>query len=80
MILQLFATALIADATSAPISPQRIYHGLSRAFVAQAPESKGWPVGPDSDRRGPRYSVSRPPILVEDRNYDEREGCQSKEE
>ncbi len=32
MILPLFATALIADATSAMISPERIYHGLSRAF------------------------------------------------
>ncbi len=38
MILPLFATALIADATSALISPERIYHGLSRAFVAEDPE------------------------------------------
>jgi H+/Cl- antiporter ClcA len=33
MILPLFATALIADATSALISRERIYHGLSKAFV-----------------------------------------------
>lgn len=35
MILPLFATALIADATSALISPERIYHGLSRGFLPQ---------------------------------------------
>ena len=34
MILPLFATALIADGTSALISPQRLYHGLSRAFAS----------------------------------------------
>lgn len=33
MILPLFATALIADATSTLISPERIYHGLSRSFL-----------------------------------------------
>ncbi|HYZ47527.1 MAG TPA: chloride channel protein, partial [Sphingomonas sp.] len=32
MILPLFAVALIADATSALISPQRLYHGLSMRF------------------------------------------------
>ncbi|AOH86734.1 chloride channel protein [Sphingomonas panacis] len=36
MILPLFATALIADAVSAVISPERLYHGLSRAFVEPA--------------------------------------------
>lgn len=33
MILPLFATALIADAASSLISRERIYHGLSKAFV-----------------------------------------------
>ena len=32
MILPLFATALIADATSALINPERVYHGLSKSF------------------------------------------------
>jgi H+/Cl- antiporter ClcA len=42
MILPLFATALIADATSALISRERIYHGLSRAFrpAEAAPEGR----------------------------------------
>lgn len=35
MILPLFATALIADAVSSLISRERIYHGLSRAFVPE---------------------------------------------
>lgn len=35
MILPLFATALIADAVSAPISRERIYHGLSKAFAPE---------------------------------------------
>jgi H+/Cl- antiporter ClcA len=35
MILPLFATALIADAVSSLISQERIYHGLSRAFVPE---------------------------------------------
>jgi H+/Cl- antiporter ClcA len=47
MILPLFATALIADATSALICPERIYHGLSRAFVSEEP-SNGLPPGPSS--------------------------------
>ncbi len=47
MILPLFATALIADATSAMISPERIYHGLSRAFREEE-DSKGLPPGPNS--------------------------------
>ena len=33
MILPLFATALIADAVSSLISHERIYHGLSKAFL-----------------------------------------------
>jgi H+/Cl- antiporter ClcA len=33
MILPLFATALIADAVSSLISRERLYHGLSRAFL-----------------------------------------------
>jgi H+/Cl- antiporter ClcA len=37
MILPLFATALIADATSALICPERIYHGLSKAFFRAEP-------------------------------------------
>jgi H+/Cl- antiporter ClcA len=48
MILPLFATALIADATSALISRERIYHGLSRAFRAEDVETKGLPAGPNS--------------------------------
>ena len=48
MILPLFATALIADATSALISRERIYHGLSRAFLPEDPDSNGLPPGPSS--------------------------------
>lgn len=48
MILPLFATALIADATSALICRERIYHGLSRAFVPEDPETNGLPPGPSS--------------------------------
>lgn len=48
MILPLFATALIADATSALISRERIYHGLSRAFLPEDAESNGLPAGPSS--------------------------------
>ncbi len=48
MILPLFATALIADATSSLISRERIYHGLSRAFRAVDVESKRLPAGPSS--------------------------------
>jgi H+/Cl- antiporter ClcA len=39
MILPLFATALIADAVSSLISQERIYHGLSKAFVPGPEES-----------------------------------------
>jgi H+/Cl- antiporter ClcA len=46
MILPLFATALIADATSALISRERIYHGLSRTFLPEDPGSNGLPAGP----------------------------------
>jgi H+/Cl- antiporter ClcA len=45
MILPLFATALIADATSALICRERIYHGLSRAFLPVDPDSSGVPLG-----------------------------------
>jgi len=38
MILPLFATALIADAASSLISPDRLYHGLSRAFLPHEPD------------------------------------------
>jgi H+/Cl- antiporter ClcA len=48
MILPLFATALIADATSALTSRERIYHGLSRAFLSDGAESNGMPPGPSS--------------------------------
>ena len=48
MILPLFATALIADATSALISRERIYHGLSRGFVPEEAEANGVPPGPSS--------------------------------
>jgi H+/Cl- antiporter ClcA len=47
MILPLFATALIADAVSALIGRERIYHGLSRAFIPDD-GSKGLPAGPSS--------------------------------
>jgi H+/Cl- antiporter ClcA len=48
MILPLFATALIADAASSLISRERIYLGLSRAFLPDEGESKGSPAGPNS--------------------------------
>jgi H+/Cl- antiporter ClcA len=35
LLLPLLATALIADATSSLICPQRLYHGLSRAFLPE---------------------------------------------
>jgi H+/Cl- antiporter ClcA len=54
MILPLFATALIADAVSSVISPDRLYHGLSRAFLPHEPaQTIGHPV-PIHDRREPR--------------------------
>jgi H+/Cl- antiporter ClcA len=40
MILPLFATALIADATSSLISRERIYHGLSRSFAPGISDEK----------------------------------------
>jgi H+/Cl- antiporter ClcA len=40
MILPLFATALIADAASSLISRERIYHGLSKAFVTTSDRDK----------------------------------------
>jgi chloride channel protein, CIC family len=48
MILPLFASALIADATSSLISREHIYHGLSRAFVLDGSETKKLPAGPSS--------------------------------
>ena len=48
MILPLFATALIADATSTLICRERIYHGLARAFAPAAVELKESPLGPIS--------------------------------
>lgn len=48
MILPLFATALIADAASSLIGRERIYHGLSRAFVPSEAEPNGSPSGPSS--------------------------------
>ena len=40
MILPLFATALIADAVSAMVCPEKLYHGLSRGFLPrQSPSS-----------------------------------------
>lgn len=41
MILPLFATALIADAVSALICRERIYHGLSRAFMSEDAPADG---------------------------------------
>ncbi|HET8749765.1 MAG TPA: chloride channel protein [Sphingomicrobium sp.] len=48
MILPLFATALIADATSSLIGHERIYLGLSRAFLPEGADAKGLPAGPSS--------------------------------
>ena len=39
LVLPLFATALIADAVSALVCRERLYHGLSRGFLAE--EGKG---------------------------------------
>ncbi len=55
MILPLFATALIADATSTLIIRERIYHGLSRAFIPDGAELKGAARGPVHDRKGLRW-------------------------
>lgn len=50
MILPLFATALIADAVSAMICRQKLYHALSAPFHATAmPEANGM----TPDRHGP---------------------------
>lgn len=38
MILPLFATALIADAVSAVVCRERLYHGLSKAFLPAEPK------------------------------------------
>ena len=35
MILPLFATALIADVTSTLVCREKLYHGLSRAFLPE---------------------------------------------
>ncbi|HEY4070241.1 MAG TPA: chloride channel protein [Sphingomicrobium sp.] len=48
MILPLFATALIADATSGLVSRERIYHGLARGFGAAVEEANKSPPGPSS--------------------------------
>jgi len=40
MVLPLFATALIADAVSALVSRERLYHGLSAAFLPSARQSR----------------------------------------
>ncbi|WP_234716197.1 chloride channel protein [Sphingopyxis macrogoltabida] len=40
MVLPLFATALIADAVSALVSRERLYHGLSKAFLPSAQPSR----------------------------------------
>ena len=36
LLLPLLATALVADATSSFVCPERLYHGLSRGFVDQS--------------------------------------------
>lgn len=43
MVLPLFATALIADAVSALVSRERLYHGLSKAFLPSALPSREAP-------------------------------------
>jgi H+/Cl- antiporter ClcA len=40
MILPLFATALIADAVSALVCPERLYHGLAKAFFVHRPTDR----------------------------------------
>lgn len=40
MILPLFATALIADAASARVSRERLYHGLAKAFARTPAEQR----------------------------------------
>ena len=40
MILPLFATAIIADAVSALVSRERLYHGLARPFLPARPEAR----------------------------------------
>jgi H+/Cl- antiporter ClcA len=40
LILPLFATALIADAVSALVSRERLYHGLSRGFLPKGEEKE----------------------------------------
>ena len=45
MILPLFATALLADATSARVCRERLYHGLSRKFAPTVRGSKDAKVG-----------------------------------
>ena len=49
MILPLFATALIADAASALVSRERIYHGLSKAFAAPSSDGDQPRSGKDQD-------------------------------
>ncbi len=55
MILPLFATALIADAVSALISPERIYQGLSKSFLSSEPRNSG----PDDALQEPLSPVHR---------------------
>jgi H+/Cl- antiporter ClcA len=40
MILPLFATALVADAISAMVCPQKLYHTLSGQFHSAAPRTE----------------------------------------
>lgn len=41
MILPLFVTALIAEASSALVCPERLYHGLARAFLPNKGDGAG---------------------------------------
>jgi H+/Cl- antiporter ClcA len=51
MVLPLFATALIADAASALICRERLYHGLSKAFLP--PTEAAIPSAPDPEKGSP---------------------------
>jgi H+/Cl- antiporter ClcA len=49
MILPLFATALLADAASALVCRERLYHGLSKAFARPLVERPDQPSDPIAD-------------------------------
>jgi H+/Cl- antiporter ClcA len=48
MLMPLFAAAIVADAVAKLVSPERLYHGLAKAFAAppEAPSAPGPPLAP----------------------------------